>query len=122
MDRIEVFRLLQDVLVVQQPFRVAKRNPQLLKTAEQSTADWVLAGIYDLGAFHCHLPGIYPIRTLLDNVDIYLSPGSSTLVGRPHLERSFAIRPGSFMACATLTTFRHFGPAPSLRPVPLLNR
>jgi hypothetical protein len=64
MHRVEVFRLLQDFLVAEQPFLLAKLNPQLLKASKYSTASCVLGPLYGSGTFSRHLPDIYRHSTL----------------------------------------------------------
>ena len=59
MHGVEVFRLLQDFLVAEQPFLLAKLNPQLLKGPKYSTTGWALAGLYGSRAFSRHRPSIY---------------------------------------------------------------
>jgi hypothetical protein len=46
-------------LFAQQPFLLAKHNPQLLQGPKYSTAGWVLGGLYGSGTFSRHGPGIY---------------------------------------------------------------
>ena len=64
MHGVEVFRLLQDFLVAEQPFLLAKLNPQLLKGSKYSTASCVLGPLYGLGTFSRHRPDIYRHSTL----------------------------------------------------------
>ena len=58
MHGVEVFRLLQDFLVAEQPFLLAKLNPQFLKASKYSTASCVLGPLYGSGTFSRHLPDI----------------------------------------------------------------
>ena len=58
MHGVEVFRLLQDFLVAEQPFLLAKLNPQLLKGSKYSRADCVLGPLYGSGTFSRHLPEV----------------------------------------------------------------
>ena len=64
MHGVEVFRLLQDFLVAEQPFLLAKLNPQFLKASKYSTASCVLGPLYGSGTFSRHLPDIYRRSTL----------------------------------------------------------
>jgi hypothetical protein len=64
MHGVEVFRLLQDFLVAEQPFLLAKLNPQFLKASKYSTASCVLGPLYGSGTFSRHLPDIYCHSTL----------------------------------------------------------
>ena len=64
MHGVEVFRLLQDFLVAEQPFLLAKLNPQLLKASKYSTAGCVLGPLHGSGTFSRHLPDIYGHSTL----------------------------------------------------------
>src|ERR1700730_19035365 len=64
MHGVEVFRLLQDFLVAEQPFLLAKLNPQLLKGSKYSTESCVLGPLYGSGTFSRHRPDIYRHSTL----------------------------------------------------------
>jgi hypothetical protein len=46
-------------LFAQQPFLLAKLNPQLLQGPKYSTTGWALAGLYGSRAFSRHRPSIY---------------------------------------------------------------
>ena len=59
MECVEVFHLFYDFLFAQQPFLLAKLNPQLLQGPKYSTTGWALTGIYDSRAFSRHRPSIY---------------------------------------------------------------
>ena len=59
MECVEVFHLFEDFLFAQQPFLLAKLNPQLLQGPKYSTTGWALAGLYGSRAFSRHRPSIY---------------------------------------------------------------
>jgi hypothetical protein len=59
MECLEVFQFFYDFLFAQQPFLLAKLNPQLLQGAKYSTTGWALTGLYDSRAFSRHRPSIY---------------------------------------------------------------
>jgi hypothetical protein len=59
MECLEVFQFFYDFLFAQQPFLLAKLNPQLLQGPKYSTTGWALTGLYDSRAFSRHRPSIY---------------------------------------------------------------